>query len=475
MREGIGFHQAVLERGDAAVLVLGADDLAVRWASPAATRLFGTASGVFPDLVAPEDAASVATFLQAASTGASRGTCTVPVAGSAARSVDLVVRDLREDPAVGGLLVVALDVTGWAERAARLGAALDTDALTGLTSRAGLLPRLEQAVRGGPGPALMFLDLDGFKDVNNRLGHGAGDQVLRRVGERLAEVVTGRGTAARFGGDEFVVLLDGTGEPEARAVAEEVLAAIGSPFEVAGEPVRVTGSVGVVAVRRGHRVEELLRDADVAMYRAKAAGRSRAVVYHDDLRDWALAHKLDLDGLADELERLRREREALVEAATTDQRTGLPNAATFDADHARLHGSPRPYCLLIADIDLFHSYNTHYRYLAGHEALRRVGAAIAATVPGRTYRYGGEEFAVLLPRTRLAEATALAERVRAAVRGLGIEHRGDPSGVVTVSVGAVEVGEGATVTDAVEEASIALLAAKDAGRDRVVARTTPSR
>ncbi|NUT95980.1 MAG: GGDEF domain-containing protein [Saccharothrix sp.] len=471
MRE---FHRAVLERGDAAVLLLDADDLAVRWASPAATRLFGTVSGAFPDLVVPEDAAPVATFLHGASPRASRGTCTIPVAGSTVRHVDLVVRDLRDDPAVGGLVVVAQDVTGWAERAARLGAALSTDALTGLTSRAGLLPRLEQAVRGGPGPALVFLDLDGFKEVNDRLGHGAGDEVLRRVGARLAALVTGRGTAARLGGDEFAVLLDGTAEPEARVVAEELVAAIGEPFEVAGERVSVTVSAGVVAVRRGHQVEDLLRDADVAMYRAKAAGRARAVVYHDDLRDWALAHKLDLDALTGELERLRRERRALVEAATTDQRTGLPNSAAFDADHARLNGSTRRYCLLIADVDRFHSYNTHYRYLAGHEALRRVGEAIATAVPapGRAYRYGGEEFAVLLPRTRLAEATDLAERVRAAVLDLGIEHRGSPSGVVTVSVGAVQVDEGATVADAVEEASIALLEAKDAGRNRVVARRT---
>ncbi|MBB5960475.1 diguanylate cyclase (GGDEF)-like protein [Saccharothrix tamanrassetensis] len=476
MSEEIQFHQAVMERGDSAVLVVDADELAVRWASPAALRLFGTASGVFPDLVDPADAAAVASFLQAAigRDSASRGTCAVPVEGSTARRVDLVARDLSADPVVGGLVVVALDVTGWAERSEELGRRLGTDGLTGVANRAGLLPRLEQAARGapdsGPGPVLMFLDLDGFKTVNDRYGHAAGDRVLRGVAAHLDAVVTGRGTVARVGGDEFVVLLDRSDEQEAVAFAQE---AVNLEFTVAGDVVRVTASAGIMVVRRGYRAESLLHRADLAMYRAKATGRAHAVVYRDDLQDWVLARKLEVDRLAERLEHMRLEKEALVEAATIDQRTGLPNPAAFDADHDLQNRRGRPYSLLLVDIDHFHDYNTLYRYLAGHEALRKVGQAIrrAVRTTDRTYRYGGEEFTVLLPDARLPEATAVGERVRLAVEQSGIEHRGNPGGVLTVSVGVVEAEPGATVTDVIEEASIALLGAKDTGRNQVIGRT----
>ncbi|MGM1065001.1 diguanylate cyclase domain-containing protein [Saccharothrix sp. Mg75] len=464
-------YRAVLERGDAAVLVVDRHDLGVRWASPAARRLFRGASGPLPDLVAPADAASVGTFLHAAgSAGASRCTCAVPVEGSAHRRVDLVVRDLAEEPDVGGLVVVALDVTGWAETTAELGRRLNTDALTGLANRTGFLPRLEQAVRGAPGPVLVCLDLDRFKEVNDRHGHAAGDDVLRLVAARLHAAVDGRGTAARLGGDEFAVLLDRLDEDQAVAAAHEILTAMGGPLVVGDDVVRVSVSAGLTFVRPGRGAEDLLHQADLAMYRAKAVGP--VTVYDDGLEDWALARKQQVDLLAERLAQLRAENRALAEAATTDQRTGLPNAATFDADHQRRNRAGEPYSLLLIDIDRFHSYNTLYRYLAGHEALRAVGQAISGTARAgdRAYRYGGEEFTVLLPGTRLDGALALAERVRRAVERLGVEHRGTPEGVVTVSIGAVEVAPGASVTEAVEQASVAVLEAKDAGRNRVVGR-----
>ncbi|MEU4744231.1 diguanylate cyclase [Actinosynnema sp. NPDC023658] len=468
-----GFHQAVLERADAAVLVVDPHDLGVRWASPAARRLFGGASGLLPDLVASADAAAVGTFLQAAGgTGASRCTCAVPVEGSVHRRVDLVARDLSSDPDVRGLVVVALDVTGWAETAYELGSRLNTDALTGLANRTGFLPRLEQAVRGASGPVLVFLDLDQFKDVNDRHGHAAGDHVLRLVASRLVEVVSGRGTAARLGGDEFAVLLDELDERQAVAAVREVLTVLAEPVALGEDVIRVSVSAGITFVRPGHGAEDLLHQADLAMYRAKTLGPVGVAVYDEDLEDWALARKHQVDRLAERLEELHAENRALADAATTDQRTGLPNAATFDADHARRNRVGEPYSLLLVDIDRFHSYNTLYRYLAGHEALREVGQAIARTARSgdRAYRYGGEEFTVLLPDTRLDGALAAGERVRCAVERLGLEHRGNPGGVVTVSIGAVEVVPGASVTDAVEEASVAVLQAKDAGRNRVVGR-----
>jgi hypothetical protein len=131
-----GFYQVLLERGDAAVLVVDPDDLGIRWASPAARRLFGGARGPLHDLVAFDDAAMVATFLHAAVTSenASRCTCAIPVEGSTQRNVDLIVRNLTTAPEIGGLVVVATDVTRWAERSATLVQRLNIDPNTGLAT-----------------------------------------------------------------------------------------------------------------------------------------------------------------------------------------------------------------------------------------------------------------------------------------------------------------------------------------------------
>jgi diguanylate cyclase (GGDEF)-like protein len=309
--------------------------------------------------------------------------------------------------------------------------------------------------------------------VNDQHGHAVGDEVLRRIGSVLAAVVAGRGTAARIGGDEFAVLVDQASEAQARDIAAEILAVVGAPLTVVeGLVVRVTASVGIAFLRQETKPYVVLRQADLAMYRAKALGPGRAVVYRDDMADWMLARKQQVDLLAYQVELLRRENEALAQAATIDQRTGLPNPAAFDAEHARQHDAGTPYSLLLVDIDHFHSYNTTYRYLAGHQTLREVGQTIAQAVRAGdlTYRYGGEEFTVLLPNTDLRAAMTIAERIRLAVAELGIEHRGNPGGVVTVSIGVVEVGRGTTVTEAVEEASVAVLQAKDSGRNRVTGR-----
>ncbi|WP_433273899.1 GGDEF domain-containing protein [Actinosynnema sp. CS-041913] len=464
MPDGEGLPRALLELGDAAVMVVDVGDLGVRWASPAARRLFGDASGALPELVAAEDAPVVAAFLHAVVGRKSAARCTCAVAD---RRVDLIVRDLSGTE-VGGLAVVVADVTGWAALADE-SRRLETDPLTGLPNRNGFLPVLERAVRDTPdagvaGPVLLFLDLDHFKAVN-RHGHVVGDEVLRVVAARLAAVVDGRGCVARSGGDEFVVLLDRATVDEAVGVAREIAVVLGKPVRVGGICVTPGVSVGIAPLHRGQRLEDLLRQVNVALFRAKSA--PGPVVYRPELDDWALARKHETRLLAARLEQLHLENRALAEAATVDQRTGLPNPAAFDADHARQHLSGRPYSLLIIDIDWFHSYNTHYRYLAGHEALRAVGDAIRRTA-GRAYRYGGEEFAVLLPGTGFPDAVAVGERIRAAVQRLGIEHRATPTGVVTVSVGAVEAGAGALLTDVVESANVALLQAKDAGRNRVV-------
>lgn len=158
------------------------------------------------------------------------------------------------------------------------------DTLTGLPNRYLMFDRLNQllirAERFATGFALLFMDLDGFKRINDSRGHDVGDLLLRGVAERLTQSVRAADTVARIGGDEFVILLDGprTGD-DATAVAQKIQGAIGKPFALPGGPANVTVSIGIgLYPEDGHEVDVLLRAADVAMYRSKRkAAASRAV------------------------------------------------------------------------------------------------------------------------------------------------------------------------------------------------------
>jgi diguanylate cyclase (GGDEF)-like protein len=129
-----------------------------------------------------------------------------------------------------------------------------------------------------PAPlAVLYLDLDGFKAVNDTLGHAAGDQLLVLVAERLRSVTRPSDTTARIGGDEFAVLIEEiVGEAEAGYVADRLLASLDAPFVVRGVEVHIGGSIGIAVSEPGITLDELLLNADAAMYQAKAAGRGRA-------------------------------------------------------------------------------------------------------------------------------------------------------------------------------------------------------
>jgi diguanylate cyclase (GGDEF)-like protein len=174
------------------------------------------------------------------------------------------------------------------------------DPLTGLANRTVLLDRLEQAQRRSErsphSVAVFFLDLDRFKVVNDSLGHDAGDQLLVAVAERISANLRPGDTAARFGGDEFVVLCDEVvGPHEALVIAQRLADSLDAPFSLRGEQVYVSASVGVaIANSAQDDPAALLRDADAAMYQAKAKGPARTELFDARMRERAVA-RLELE------------------------------------------------------------------------------------------------------------------------------------------------------------------------------------
>ncbi|HEX9999403.1 MAG TPA: GGDEF domain-containing protein [Actinoplanes sp.] len=160
------------------------------------------------------------------------------------------------------------------------------DALTGLPNRGHILELMERSFEEAQNSAIavMFIDLDGFKKVNDTLGHDAGDQLLKEVALRLKKALRGDDTVGRLGGDEFVAVING-GQPEAEAAAERIRHVLSGPVSltVGDEETAVTvgSSIGIAAGRRAD-AGELLRDADTALYQAKNSGKNRYVVYSGD-------------------------------------------------------------------------------------------------------------------------------------------------------------------------------------------------
>ncbi|OBB00380.1 diguanylate phosphodiesterase [Mycobacteriaceae bacterium 1482268.1] len=166
----------------------------------------------------------------------------------------------------------------------RLAHQVHHDALTGLPNRVLFAERLDEAIRRGPF-VLIFVDLDDFREVNDRFGHAGGDDLLRAVGERLARCVGEADTLARIGGDEFAILIDGEREsPE--VVADRIRVALRDPFAVHGSSFRVRASMGLVRPDVGEPTpssDDLLRQADVSMYAGKRVGKDTAIVYRPSL------------------------------------------------------------------------------------------------------------------------------------------------------------------------------------------------
>jgi diguanylate cyclase (GGDEF)-like protein len=167
------------------------------------------------------------------------------------------------------------------ERERQLERLAHQDSLTGLANRASFGRCLEQAVEAGHEPTVVYIDLDGFKQVNDSFGHAAGDELLIEVARRLEACMDPSMMLARLGGDEFVVLVDGSHET-AVEVARQILESFEVPFQHAGETVAFQASLGIATAPAGASPDEAVRRADAAMYVAKASGKGRAVDYPDE-------------------------------------------------------------------------------------------------------------------------------------------------------------------------------------------------
>lgn len=167
------------------------------------------------------------------------------------------------------------------------------DPLTGLANRALFVDRVEHALargeRDGMRVAVLFVDLDDFKTINDSLGHNGGDEVLVAVAGRLRECFRPGDTFARFGGDEFAILVEDTSLSNATSVAYRIVDALGEPFSIGGREVMIHASVGIeFAEAQGTRTDELLRNADVAMYVAKGKGKARYQLFEPSMHTAAL-------------------------------------------------------------------------------------------------------------------------------------------------------------------------------------------
>jgi len=224
------------------------------------------------------------------------------------------VEALRDtDGRVVGTVGLAVDVTERTRMEAQLAHQAFHDALTGLANRALFRDRVEHAlVRAATAReghreclAILFLDLDDFKGVNDTLGHAAGDLLLSVVAERLLKATRGFDTVARLGGDEFAVLLEGMHDAsDADRVVERVQAALAAPVTVAGRETRVRASLGIAHATGVESADELVRNADVAMYEAKAAGKGGHAVFAPDMHEALVARRAleaDLQAAVDAL------------------------------------------------------------------------------------------------------------------------------------------------------------------------------
>ncbi len=252
------------------------------------------------DLVHPDDAPALAGALaEAAATGAGPTVeCRMLHDDGSWHDTETSLSDLRYEPEVGGIVLNTRDITERKALERELTHQAFHDSLTGLANRALFGDRVAHALRRRTEEghvAALFIDLDDFKNVNDSLGHPTGDALLVRVGEILRGCVRPSDTVARLGGDEFAVLLEGFEPDERDTISRRILRALEQPIRVGDEEVTARASLGVATHADAASEEELLRNADVAMYMAKAQGKGRRVVFEPSMHE-ALVARMRLAG-----------------------------------------------------------------------------------------------------------------------------------------------------------------------------------
>jgi diguanylate cyclase (GGDEF)-like protein/PAS domain S-box-containing protein len=294
------FRSLVQNASDVTAILTACGELT--YVSPAAERVWGRLPEVLhgtrlTDLVHPDDRAAAQVYFGEVTNQSGLTLATelrVQHADSTWRDFEVVATNLLDQPAVAGVVATYRDVTERKAFEHQLRHLAFHDPLSQLPNRALFLDRLEQALaraeRHRRAVAVLFVDLDNFKVVNDSLGHQAGDTLLQEVAARLRTCLRLEDTAARLGGDEFAVLLEEvSAQEEALAVAERIQAAMQTPVDVAGRSVTVGLSIGIdLSTPADTRADELLRRADLALYRAKADGKGGYAIFDPSLEAHAL-------------------------------------------------------------------------------------------------------------------------------------------------------------------------------------------
>lgn len=468
---GGDFYRALVMLSPTAVLVLE-EDGRIWLANRQAQRLLGGDlegrgfDALFKDHDGGRAAAYVAGLARTDNGRAMFFTGEMPARdGQRDRFVHVHGTNLRVGTRFTGLLLSVVDGTEARQREADLRHAAHHDSLTGLPNRTLMVERVRQVASLTPGAAtLLFVDLDGFKLVNDRLGHQTGDQLLIEVARRLDRVVPAEATVSRLGGDEFAVLLPDTPTPVAAKVAEKVLEELRAPGPIAAGP--ISASIGIAEIES---TDEAFRRADIAMYAAKVAGRSRAVVYEPEVEQALRTHAPDSS-----VEALRAERDRLHTEARTDALTRLPNRRALD-EYLTSFDGPRPVSVLFVDLDHFGAYNHRHGDVAGDTALWRVGQLLRDGLRDvdRVFRKGGEEFCIVLPGAGETDAWTAGERLRATVEGAAIEHAGlDAGPVLTVTVGVATCDDADLATGLGDAGAVAYRCKNEGRRNSVAAAPT---
>ena len=305
-REVVGLHREVatrrfderlteLVRRSSDMIAICAPDGTIRYASPSSEQLLGVAPGELAGkrleaVLGPEAPGVRAVFDKVLAVPNSEQTATFSIPqgdDGEKRSFKMVIANLCHVDSIRGVTLNIRDISDATRLHDQLRTLAFHDSLTLLANRSLFTDRVHHAIKhieDGMTPAVLFIDLDNFKTVNDSLGHGAGDALLRAFAHRLVQCTRAGDTVARLGGDEFAVLIDhAPNEDAAMAVARQVLEACRQPFDIDGRPLRIGASIGVAMSDRVSTVERLMRNADAAMYSAKSHGKAQAAVFQPEM------------------------------------------------------------------------------------------------------------------------------------------------------------------------------------------------